>query len=551
MAKDWLEVEHPTYTSRKEVWEKMERRFFGGDEVLSELVPFRWEVGTDGLKSLVARKDQATYINFPDLFARTMVGHLMRHAPPPEEGLDFGSLGSAAAREGDETQISRAELVYFNADGIGNDGSQWENFWGRVEALAAATGHRWLFVDASAEQPKSLQDEIDGKRPFLVDYSPLAVTNWSFSDGRLDWAVIITSRRQPKIVGDKMEGNDAEKMYLLLVREGYENLGDEFVGGGWWLYDSDREIAVDTAGVEQVGDWEKTDGEIPMWVHFYERVDLPNRMSRPGIHEISQSAVAYMNLSSAADFDAWDAASSILYMIGVDAEGFKLMADKTKDGAKVVPVPANKRTGDNPVIFDGSTGAVVSGVFETRLERKRDEAFEAAAMEASGEPGSSGTSKRAGFADIRAPRLALMASEMEASQNIAIRFLELRFGEVPTGEVTWRRDFDLLQLVDTLRECFEVAALAEVESETLTVNGIMSMVRKKGLAKNDAEEELIEAEIRASFQARQRQAEQGEAAVSEEEEINRTIEAALAIDAAGADADVGGIEPALVEGVTT
>lgn len=570
MAKmDWLETKHPVWSFNQPIWEMLERRYLGGDAVLAELAPFRWELaGTPDLSehgereatilaaanestylrnsarvSYEQRKRQAPYINFAEKFTRILVGHLMRNAPVPGEGLDFGTLGDAGRREGEAAQRSQAEDVYYNVAGVGQDGIGWDPFWSTVIQHSIVTGHRWLFCDAASEAPRTRADELAGQRPYLVEYSPLSVTNWSFTQGTLDFAVITSSRRQPRLVNGKMEGNDPEDLWILLVRDGFEDFGDDYVGGGWWMFDADKEL-------EATGDWSRTNGEIPLWLHHYERVTGDaNRVSRSGIYEISQAAVAYMNLSSAADYDAFDAAQSMLYVLGCDKDGFNLMAEKIEAGARWVPVMSHKREGNVPAMYDGSMGAVTSGVFDTRLERKKMEAFEAAALEATGSPESSGESKKAGFADIRAPRLALLAEEAEASQNNAIRYFELRYGNAsPSGEVNWQRDFDLLELIDSLREVFEIKEMADVDSETLTVNAIMAMVRQKNLARSDDEEELIEAEIRRSLADRRNADNAGETGDELEAEAAAAAEAALAAEGAQTPAELAGSDLAALAG---
>ncbi len=535
MPKDWLQTKHPLWEEREDEWKRAELRLDGGEAVLEELVPFRWEENdTREVKHVDRRRRQATYINFPDLFAKTMVGHLTRNAPEPDEGLDFGELGRVETEE--EGDPSQASLVFFNADGVGNDGSQWDNFWGAATRQAMATGHRWIFVEAPVIPPETIADEQGGQRPWLVEYSPLAVTNWDFTDGKLDFAIIRIARRSPRIEREVMEGNDPEDAYLLLVREEFENFGDEFAGGGWWMYDEDMEP------IEfENGTWEKTLGEIPLFPLFYERSN--KQLSRSGLSEISQAAVAYMNMSSAADFDAWDAAQSMQFLLGVDIDSYNLAVKKMKDGSKMIPLPPNKKTGDTPQVYDGSSGAVVAGVFETRLQRKLDEARELAALEATSTPESSGKSKQAGFSDVRAPRLALLASEVEQAQNTAIRFLELRFGhEQPSGEVTWPRDFELLPLVDSIRELFELLALSDMESIELSVRSIMSAVRTKGLAANEEQADVIEAELRASVEARRARESQDGAVAGTEAEVQNAIEGALAAEEAGAPDDLTGLE---------
>ncbi len=564
---EWLGEKHPIYLDNESMWKRMERRFYGGEPVLAELREFDWEVrqraelGVTDERQIQAlreagwfaneqdhfflRQRQSVYINFGDLFSRTIVGHLMRKRPTPEEGLDFGTLGEISTE--DDGEPSQAELIYYNADGVGNDGSQWDNFWGSAARHAMVTGHRWIMVESPVMAPETRADELAGARPYLVEYGPIDVTNWFISDGHLQWAVIVYFERNPRIEKGKMEGNTPEKRYLLMTREGYAGLGDEFSKGGWFRFDADQKPLWEQVSTrdeddevepsEAMGNWESTDGDIPMFPLFYERAkSTPEHaaMSRSGTVEISQAAIAYMNLSSAADFDVWDAAQSMQFILGVDVEGYNLAIAKMKEGHKTIPFPINKKTGNPPEIYDGSTGAVVAGAFETRLSRKMDEARELAALEATSVPDSSGASKQAGFADVRAPRLALMASELEQAQNTAIRFLEMRFGnKSPTGKVEWLREFELTPLIDSIRELFEIQVLAGVESPTLTTRAMMAVVRSKGLATDDKVETQIETELQDSAAAAVAEKTQASQQQAEEREVESIITGALAAEEAG------------------
>lgn len=560
MAKDfsWLQIEHPVYESQKPLWERNERRFYGGDAVLNELRPFDWEARSDqpsarlrseAVRHYEDRKLQATYINFVDLFARTMVGHLMRHAPQPDEGLSFGTLG-AVSRADDNAAPTQAELVYYNADGVGNDGSQWDNFWAACAMQAMVTGHRWIMCEAPPVAPENRAEEEEGQRPYLVHLSPLSVTNWHYEEGHLQWAVVKISKRKPVL--DKsdgsMKGNEYEDQYLLLVREGWLGFGDDFRGGGWWLFGNDLEPAIDTdpdTGERTVimGDWEKTGGEIPLWPLFYERAEGTaevTSMARPGTTEIGQAAVSYMNLSSAADYDVWDAAQSVQYVLGADVEGYNLATEKLKQGSKLIPFPANKRSNEPPTIHDGSLGAVVAEVFETRLTRKLAEVEQLAALEASGTPDASGESKRVGFADVKSPRLALMASELEQAQNTAIHFLEMRFGNPsPTGVVSWPEEFELLPVIDSIRELFEVIMMTDIKSRSLEVKAILAAAKAKGLIVDDEEEALIEGELQQSARELEQEANRDTAVLGQETQALIQQANAEAEQAAGTEGTTG------------
>lgn len=520
----WLTQEHPLYTLKKAEWATNERRFRGGSGVLTELQRFDWEAGPSGILPFdrsqeqaiqaeveakllagattthyAARQLHATYINFPESFASLLIGHLMRQAPTKDQSLNFGTLGTVQRAEG-QALPSNAELVYYNADGVGNDGSQWDNYWTSVGKRSMAFGHLWLMVEAARIRAESQADEIAGRRPYLLSYSPLEVTNWFFDEGQLQWAIVKFRYRAPKLEGQTLAGNKWVDGRRLMVRAGFQGFGTTYAGGGWWDFD---EQGAEISG--RSGTWQNTGGQIPMWVHYYERDK--DQMSRSGAFELGQAAVAYMNMASAADYDAWDAAQSITYFLGVDAEGFNLAADKYKAGGKLVPVPMNEMSKTAPTIYDGSAGAVASGVFQARLDAIRAVVREVASLEASGGPDASGLSKQMGFLDAKSPRLRLLASEFESSQMTALHFLEKRFGDrsgvevTPEGAVAWPRDFDLAPLLDQIREFLDVQQAAGVTSTRLTARAVVRAAEETGLLTDDDDSDEIETEIRIGIEA--------------------------------------------------
>jgi hypothetical protein len=507
---------HPIYRAWRNVWARNERRLAGGDEVLVELQPFQWEDLTDDHYAF--RKSQATYVNFPEDFTLMMTGHLMRQAPRPQRELNFGTLGEVRALQEITGDLTNAELVYYNADGVGNDGTQWNNFWAGAQRRAMATGHRWIMVESASMGAMSKQDIIDGRRPYLQEWSPLDVYDWHFERGQLQYAIIRLNERQPRVengafVSDSLQ----EQSYYLLVRKGFALLGEEFVGGGWFKFDPNLEPL-------ERNPFDMTDGEIPLFPLFYQRDAKPARrlieltqvagaiaapplaigqsltvqnpaMSRPGTSELGNVAVSYMNLASAADFDAWDAGSSLTFLLGCDKEGYNLAKAKMDEGSRLIPVPTNQESGTPPQVMDSGTGAIVSAVFDTRLSAKREEAKELAAREIASVPDSSGESKKAGFGEVKAPRLALMASELEQAQNAAIWFLEKRFGnEQPRGGVTWTRDFDLEGLDDQINALFEREKASGYKSPTLGAKAMIVAAEEDGMIENKEERDKIEAE---------------------------------------------------------
>lgn len=512
MAKklDWLDALHPVYRDWERVWERNERRLEGGDAIKDELIIFDWETrsGEPGVgvtrpgEHYEHRQEEATYINFPEMLAATLVDHVMQEAPVPGAGLNFGQLGEVR-RQADRNGIpTAAELVYYNADGVGSDGSQWDNFWSGVTVRAMATGHRWLMVEAPRQSPENLEQErLQGRRPYLVEFSPLNVTNWFYRDGQLQFLVVRVHVDEPRIdeTGKfASEQSIEEDGYLLMVRDGFANLGPEFAGGGWWLFNSEHDLV-------NTGTWDLTNGEIPAWPHFYQRYDGRRgapALSRPGLTEVGNLAVSYMNLSSAADFDAWDAAQSILFMLGVEPTNFNIVDEKIRSGSRFIPVPVGSETERPPELKDGSMGAVAAEVFDRRLDRKLSEARHLGVFGTSISPYASGVSKEAEFQGLKAPRLSTIASELEASQNTAIRFLELRWGfRNPSGAVRWTRDFDLVPVRDKVTRLFTIERLAMMKSPTLGRIAMMAAARDLGVMPDSNEEEQIESEYEESARA--------------------------------------------------
>lgn len=536
---DWLDTKHPIWSANVDRWEQNERRYRGGDYVKGELRPFIWEtlpgdvITTDTIDAkagehYLARQQQAVYVNFPEMFVLGMKGHLQRNRPLPGAGLNFGSLGEVR-REQDRNSPTPAEMIYYNTDGVGVDGSQWDNYWMSVWGRASATGHRWMFAEAPAERAGNRARELAGYRPYMVEFSPQQVTNWHFVAGSLMFAVVRVSMRNPTVRGGSLEMNDGDG-YLLLVRNGFKNLGPDFQAGGWWLFDSEKNEV-------SKGDWQKTLGDIPMYPFFYERdtgvssqsnekrnnlsagavqnvVENARRsrrgetqnmpaMSRPGITELGQAAVSYMNMASAQEYDAWDAASSITFLLGVDREGWNLAQSLWRDGSQIVPVPA-AANGQRPDVADGSKGAVAAGVFDMLLKRKYEEAHKLAVLEATSTPDASGVSKQAGFGELKAPRLANVASEIEQAQNIAIYFLELRWGRgAPSGSVIWPREFDVVDVLQDIQDFFAIEKESGLRSPTLDAKLMVTAATEMGVIVDDEESATIKAEYEESAKAAQ------------------------------------------------
>jgi hypothetical protein len=442
----------------------------------------------------------------------------MRQAPEPGASLNFGSLGEVR-RNRDLSAPTRAELLYYNTDGVGNDGSQWNNYWTGVGKAAIACGHRWVLAEGPNTGAASIQDEIDGSRPILADYSPLAVPNWLYTRGRLSMAIIRRSTRNIRLSSTgELQGNDGEMETLLLIRRGWTGFGEQFARGGWFIFDADDSLVDD-------GNWERTKGEVPFFPLFYERLKsdaipdqsfftvrptsmLPNpsvtpAISRSGVTEMGNAAVGYMNLASAADFDAIDGASSVQAIAGVDEAGFNVFVEKIKAGNRFAPLPASGDT-NNAKIIDASTGVVVADVFDRRLAAKRQEAVELMLNEMEAAPYASGESKKVSFTDAKAPRLANFAQEMENAQNTAIYFLECLWTlEKPSGAVKWPKQFDLLDVIRAVTDYFNMQALSGLSSPTADGAAMFMAAKKLGLVGDDETSAKVQAEYTASATQKQ------------------------------------------------
>jgi len=511
----WLDSKHPIWTVWNEFWLRQEQRLFGSEAVKGELDPFSSERESvkGGPARYARRQRQATYVNFCDVDATAFVGQLSKQAPQPGQGLDFAELGQVRPRNqlgGILTE--RAEMLWYNVDGVGNDGSQWTPWWDGVTKRAKATGHRWCFAEAPFVTPTSLLDEATGLRPFMVEWSPYQVTNWHYVNGQLVFAIVRVPMRNPRIVGDKLEGNEYDDGYYLLTARGFDGFGSTYASGGWWLFDSSQELIP-----QGQGDWTQTNGRIPLWAHFYEQTkgippDLP-AFSRSGLAEIGNIAVSYMNQSSARDFDAWDAAKSLLFALGISEEGWDLLSKLWDAGSEILPVLGEKNvvTGQAAQVsmHDGSTGAVTAEVFNTLLIQKINEAREISNYEARVSPDASGLAQQSRYEEAKSPRLALMASNREQSENTALYFLSQRWGiPNPRASVTWPREFDLAPLEDDVDKMFATLKQAQVKSKTLTVDMIIAAAKRRGLLTDEVKEKAIIGEISAGFDAAEARAQQ-------------------------------------------
>ncbi len=524
----WLDVRSPMHEEYDWLWEQNERRYEGGHFVLGELWRFDWETSPVGLLSRLRdivplprrtiktkddflpyhrlrpgehyrrRQESALYTNFMESYATDVVGHLMKTAPAPDNGLDFGTLGPVRRLE-DVDVPSRSELLYYNTDGVGVDGSQWDSFWAAQMKLSMVTGYRWIMVEQPSEPARQRRRERLGFRPYLVPFSPRDVINHHYENGVLQYAFIKIAVRRPQLVKNTLEGNRPKDETLLFVRRGFAGFGDEFIGGGWWRFDSEKNL------IGEPGTWANTDGEIPMTPLIYDR--HPIMLGRPGLTELGNASIAAMNLHSCADFDAFDAVGSVIAVLGADKPGFNLFVQKVDEGNRVAPLPVNTQTDKTPSVQKLSQDAVSADVFEKRLRSLGEAVSRIRGTETASAPQASGLALQGGFSLGNTPRLSLFASNVEAAQNAILQWCEERFGETdPSGSVKWPRKYELIKLTSTAQAILQLQAIAGVHSEELEARVILGAAKDEGFVPDNAAAETIDRELRASRRTADQQA---------------------------------------------
>lgn len=518
----FLDARHPIHVAFDAAWAREERRFEGGDDVLAELFQFEGE----SAESYAQRTTTATYRNFARAYTSATVGALSMVRPTP----NYGTLGEVRARN--EIDVPTvAELVHYNADGIGNDGQEFPAFMDGVDERALSTGHRWLLEEmpALADVRASMRargiptpgdrvsptmlDVLNGFRSYLVEFSPRDVTNWYARNGVLQFAVVRVPVGEPTYDASGAASDPTQSLgYYLLVRAGYAGFGDAFRGGGWWVFDGEKAL-------QRSGTWARTLGQIPMWVHYGE----PSRgtKERPALSRLScmmlnQIAVALMNVVSQRDYDYMDACASRLFFLNADGELMTVVGGQKANVWVGVP---SQTVGDGaggtkelPVqLYDGSQGAVAAEVSQLIVDAKVAEAREEAMAQATSVPDSSGASKAAGYREQKSPLLARRAWLRQQSEQTHVYFAELRNGTgAPTGSVVWPTEFDIAPLVDAIDANLDRLRRSGLQSPTLTRHLLVLGADNDGVMPEDAaEREAVEAELTASAQGAARAAVRG------------------------------------------
>ncbi|MBA3684614.1 MAG: hypothetical protein H0W72_05165 [Planctomycetes bacterium] len=520
----WLDEKHERNIELDDLWAQNEARAEGGTRVLDELWRFDWETRLDEAQSIfpawfskllripirpttsrdvrgfaasasallpgehyARRQQSAVYVNFMDAYADDIVGHLMREAPSPQAGLSFGTMKEVRRRK-DIDKPRQSELLYYNTDGVGGDGSQWDVVWAREAKAAMHTGLRWELV----EMPSGTGDWREGHRPYLASFSPRLVTYPHYVNGEAQFFIIRYNSAAPRINSEgRFEQHRSEQGYYLLVREGFGDLGPEYAGGGWWTYSSDKTLLAN-------GAWEKTEGAVPMAPLFYDR--HPTLFGRPGTTELGNAGVAYMNLQSAAAFNAFDTAGGIKALAGVDEKGFNLFVDKVKNGNRWAPLPTNEESLKVPTVLDASNDGGASNIFEAQRKAIEAAVDRIQAKESSTASRSSGLAQQAGFTNGAMPRLALFAANLESCQNAVLPWFEQRFGntETPSAEARWTRQFQLIELTSAAQAILQLGRIAGLQSTLLDTKVILAAALDQGFIGSTQESTDIEKELQAA-----------------------------------------------------
>ncbi|HET7321164.1 MAG TPA: hypothetical protein VFI96_01635, partial [Longimicrobiaceae bacterium] len=452
-------------------------------------------------KSYTQRQNEAVYPGFGEAFLRTLIGHVLKDRPEADQGLQMGTMGDVKRAEG-VAEPSQAEQVFYNVNGTGGDGQQLWQWVASVFQRAGATGLRWVLTEVPPGLSASRQDELNGHRPYAVEFSPRAVTNWKFTRGQLQWCVVKIRSDTRRVVEGRMEGDANEEGYYLLVRAGVTELGEAFRQGGWWKFDKDKNLVPDATGT-----WAKTRGEIPMSLAVWEWETDPVGdealpLARSATTALDNKSVAYMNKVSAWESNMQRGAGGPTFILGVDSQSWPIAREQWMEGASLLGVPASDGgKGAVPSVAFSGAAVVSAEAFGALLDRMTAEAERMMVQQATSAPESSGASKNAGFTESKAPRLTMLAENIESFLNTMLRFFELRFGHAnPGAYVQMPRDFDLSPVEDDIRDFFDTFRRSQLRSATLETEAALKLGEAKGLV-SDENRNAVRAELAESVRA--------------------------------------------------
>lgn len=495
----------PLYDQHLASWHREERRFYGADAVLEELLQWKGETENDW----AARKAAAGYMTLPKIHAQTLTGHLTKETPEPE----YGKLGKVRRRS-EIDRPSLAEILHYNVDGIGQDGTELMPWFDAVQERAIATGYRWVLVEmptlgtlreirlshgGDPEGPLTMQDVLEGFRPYAVEYSPTSVPLWRFTNGRLDFAVINITINPETVIDDGGDFLGAGEGCYLLVRRGFAGLGETYAGGGWWKYDREHKLL-------ESGDWTQTLGQIPLFMFVGEPstgTSVRPAVARSLTMELGQIAVGLMVLRSARDYNMIQAGKSVNHVLGIDPDNHGKILEQQDLGSITIGYPPVMGPDGRviiPQIWNSSAAMLDAGAFESVITSGIQEAREIMVKQVTSTPDSSGRSKEAGFAEATSPLLARLAGTRQQALNTFLYFASLRLGiQQPNASVTIPRDYNLQPVIDDIDAMLSTLKRSWLRSPTWEKELIIRAGDERGLLPEDAAKRTqIENELLAS-----------------------------------------------------
>ena len=461
--------------------------------------------------------------------ARKFVDSISREAPKPGEAspqraLSLGTLGTVRPSlggygepESEGTGLfdaSRAELIWTNVDGTGDDGASLETWVDGVQRRAMATGFRWVGVerpprpDGGGSGPGGAYTAADDDilRPYAVEFSPTQTPYWLIQSGTLQVLHVETVARTPREKNGAI--TDAEETrHLLYVREGFAGFGERFEVGGWWLLKPDGDTIAE-------GRWDgvsggATGGAIPFQRWFNERDPQAPSGARASLDEVGSIQVGLMDLESAARHDAHVRSSGLIIVTNVAQDAHKTGAAQMASGSNFVGVPGDPATTGGVGVHDmGSVSA--SGAVTAEIDRLFSWAKAIATKELTTSPDASGVAKVVEYEAEVSPRLAHLAKMREEGLGFLLRMFELVWGgpgTSPTSAVKYPRRYSLEGALDRVLKAIDAMRAAGVTSPTLLTKASETALAEAGVGLTQEEKKAVEAEVRASAdQAAQRTA---------------------------------------------
>lgn len=513
----FLDHQSTLYQQHLAAWQREERRLYGGDAVLSELLEWKGE----DPDFYTSRQSQAGYITLPKNHTGRLVGHLS--GATQLVNFNFAELGEVRRRE-EIDEMSQAEMLWYNV-GIGQDGSELIPWFDGVNERAMATHYRWILMemptravlrnirimhgrDPDAEQISG-EDEQQGFRPYPVEYGPTKVPFFQYTNDRLDFAVIRIPVTPETLVdaGGSVVAASTQLGYYLLVRRGFTGLGAEWSSGGWWKFTSNQDL-VDS------GNWDDTDGQIP----FFQLIGEPSpgtdelpAVGRSLTMELGQIAISLMNRISERNWNMMQAAKSENWILGIDPDGHAKVVKQQDLGSITIGVPLIMGPDGRAVVpqmWNSSAALLDASAFEMVIRSGLEEAREIMVNQVTSAPDSSGISKDKGFAEANSPLLRRLAGTRQGGMNNLLYFYSLRSrNKNPQASVTIPREFKLAPIVDEIDSGLRVLKGSWLRSVSLETKLVMDAMEKRGLLPEDkTERDKIKKELEESALAQETEA---------------------------------------------